>query len=120
MTVTATDPDGAASSADTTISLVDLNEAPVLPATIAFNVPQFPTIGDTIDTITATDEDRPADPLTYTLIDNASPAGSLKIDPSTGARKMERASPTSATAAVEPSSRTKLASGLSGAALVSL
>ena len=66
--VTATDPDGEASTANTVIDIVDLNEAPVLPATVAFAVRRTPEIGTTIDTIEATDEDRPADPLTYSIV----------------------------------------------------
>ena len=79
--VTATDPDGEASTANTVIDIVDLNEAPVLPATVAFAVRRTPEIGTTIDTIEATDEDRPADPLTYSIVGGD---GTFKIEQATG------------------------------------
>ena len=80
-TVTDTGIPSTSMGATMTISLVDINDAPVI-GNQTFTVREHSLTGAAVGTVQATDEDRPAQTLTY-AITGGDPTGAFSIDPNT-------------------------------------
>lgn len=70
-------------SATMTISLINVNDAPVI-GSQAFNVKEHSLAGTVVGTVQATDADRPAQTLTYAII-GGDPTNAFTINSATGA-----------------------------------
>ena len=84
--VTVTDT-GIPATSDTktvTINLINVNDPPVVTANQTFIVLEHRLAGTVIGTVLATDEDVPAQTLTFALTGTDGPANAIALDPNTG------------------------------------
>ncbi|HEY0981596.1 cadherin domain-containing protein [Schlesneria sp.] len=82
-TVTDTGIPSTSMAATITIALADINDAPII-GTQSFNLKEHSLPGTVVGTVQATDQDSPAQTLTFAII-GGNDSGAFAIDPATGA-----------------------------------